>query len=770
MAEPITMQKLTDASFDADTLGEFANQDKLVTSRLGAKYPSAPMASRLVVENGLLGATPFENYGAMAAGGLADGAYAVVTNDGTDSKNGVYQKVGSNYVYQKYNTLAQTKAIIDGASRDNKFINMSDGVVTLSDADSNYSMITLIQKLTANAILEMPKRSGLYVIKNSTVGGFSVTLKTVSETRGQFVLAPGEIKYFLHNGSYFEEINNKSAKSDSPVFTGNPTAPTPVYESQDKSIATTQFAKAVARGGRYFAISDTSAILSEADTSSKSLVFTGVLSGDITLTLPQATADWNIENATDGGYTISLKGAAQTNKFVDIKNGESKVVFMVASVLRSVASESAAAGSAPSYKFKGDFNYVDTYSKNDIVEHGSGRYLAVNNGASKLAPPNEQGGFYQKIGNKQDNGKSLVARSFTLEAKNSYEVPVCLTNDGLTVFNTGSQYFRKSEDYGKTWSNPAFYNFGTDRLTAWTKQLDNNELIVMVNNIGTTPWTREIHLSKGYGTDNMTFSIVKSIQKDDVTFADAWGFDSYQNIVLLNEYGGKVGEGAAVGENARYTYMSLDYGKTWKTIFDLNAYAETDKVHPHGICYDPYWQRIWYTHGDGSDAILYSDDLGDTWSYAHHVTTYNSGTQVVGIKAMPTCLLFGSDDIPNGILRIDRAEGKHTVDGKYKVQVAYKINNETVNRTHLCHAITQAKHYPNAPVLFGFGSESNPAPSIIIATYDGWTFSRLWEDSISQPKGRGIRGVVGVTVKNEVIAISNDERVVGKWSQINVKV
>ena len=59
MAEPITIQKLTDASIDADTLGEFANEDKVVTSRNGLDYPSAPMSSRLLVENGLLGATPF---------------------------------------------------------------------------------------------------------------------------------------------------------------------------------------------------------------------------------------------------------------------------------------------------------------------------------------------------------------------------------------------------------------------------------------------------------------------------------------------------------------------------------------------------------------------------------------------------------------------------------------------------------------------------------------------------------------------------------------
>ena len=103
MAEPIILQKLVDADVDADTLGEFANEDKTVVSRLGLEYPSAPMASRLVVENGLLGATPFSAYTALTASALVEGDYAIVTNDDTPSKNGIYQKIGGVWTYIKYN-------------------------------------------------------------------------------------------------------------------------------------------------------------------------------------------------------------------------------------------------------------------------------------------------------------------------------------------------------------------------------------------------------------------------------------------------------------------------------------------------------------------------------------------------------------------------------------------------------------------------------------------------------------------------------------------
>ncbi|MBE0441414.1 hypothetical protein EI164_04955 [Psychrobacter sp. FME13] len=109
MAERITLNKLTDASLDADTLGEFANEDKMVVSRLGAEYASAPMASRMVVENGLLGATPFMTYDLMSASVLTDGDYAVVSNDPTLNRNGIYEKISGAWVYSKYNNFVGTK-------------------------------------------------------------------------------------------------------------------------------------------------------------------------------------------------------------------------------------------------------------------------------------------------------------------------------------------------------------------------------------------------------------------------------------------------------------------------------------------------------------------------------------------------------------------------------------------------------------------------------------------------------------------------------------
>lgn len=111
MAEPVAIQKFVDADLDVDTLEAAVNEDKIITARLGREYASVPMASRLLVENGLLGARPFSTYAKMTAPDvdppLVDGDYAIVTNDGDLAKNGVYEKVGGTWAYIKYNPSSQ---------------------------------------------------------------------------------------------------------------------------------------------------------------------------------------------------------------------------------------------------------------------------------------------------------------------------------------------------------------------------------------------------------------------------------------------------------------------------------------------------------------------------------------------------------------------------------------------------------------------------------------------------------------------------------------
>ena len=165
MADPITLKALQDASIDSDTLGEFANEDKIVTSRLGAEYPSAPMASRMLVENGLLGATPFSTYSAMTASALVDGDYAVVTNDVDITKNGIYEKQEGEYIYLKYNPVSSSLLNVEGAS------------IVITDSENNQTWLQASSDdggLTAVAEQAIRDKIGLEVIDNSPLS-YAVT-------------------------------------------------------------------------------------------------------------------------------------------------------------------------------------------------------------------------------------------------------------------------------------------------------------------------------------------------------------------------------------------------------------------------------------------------------------------------------------------------------------------------------------------------------------------------------------------------------------------
>lgn len=104
MAEPISIQQLKDASLDVKSLEEVVNGDEnvVVTTRLGETYPSVKGSIKTLFENGGLPATPFETKALMTASSLANGTYAVVTND-TAPNNGIYLKKSGVWTYLTYN-------------------------------------------------------------------------------------------------------------------------------------------------------------------------------------------------------------------------------------------------------------------------------------------------------------------------------------------------------------------------------------------------------------------------------------------------------------------------------------------------------------------------------------------------------------------------------------------------------------------------------------------------------------------------------------------
>lgn len=115
MAEPITIQKLLDASIDTDSLEVAVNGDENtnVDTRLGGTYPTLAKAIKIILEQGTLNATLFKTKAIMTASSLLDNTYALVTDDTTIANNGYYQKQSGAWVFSGYNPTAQSRAYVD---------------------------------------------------------------------------------------------------------------------------------------------------------------------------------------------------------------------------------------------------------------------------------------------------------------------------------------------------------------------------------------------------------------------------------------------------------------------------------------------------------------------------------------------------------------------------------------------------------------------------------------------------------------------------------
>lgn len=356
----------------------------------------------------------------------------------------------------------------------------------------------------------------------------------------------------------------------------------------------------------------------------------------------------------------------------------------------------------------------------------------------------------------------------TMESRAAVNIPTAMSRDRLTVWSGPSNGgLMESKDLGTTWTTVYTFPSGLSSV----RELANGELLAVV---GVDPAPRELWLSQGYPTQGAgaTWKKVHQAAAPSVTFSGSYGFFQWQNIVLFNEYGPKFGTGStAEGGNARYAYMSTDYGKTWRTIFDLNTWvtgagarAATTGIHLHGIAWDPYWDRLWITFGDDVSGTLYSDDFGATWEIADYGNTADAPHQNVAMLPMPKCILFGTDGFPNGVQRINRSEGKKRT-GTYTIDQAYTIPGESGIRTHLCHSLYRVERPgDDGPAIVGFSAESNPGKSTVLASPDGYSWALLWQDPEAQPAGKGIRSVVGPTLTGELLIGSDDNRVSGRRS------
>lgn len=331
-------------------------------------------------------------------------------------------------------------------------------------------------------------------------------------------------------------------------------------------------------------------------------------------------------------------------------------------------------------------------------------------------------------------------------------------NDRTTMINYNSAYLRYSRDEGVTWELSHQFDYSVRSGLI----LDNGEVIVNTRGTGEDDIS-ELWLSKNWQEDptNAEWTKVHEYITPGSYASGAFSWSHYKNVITAGEYGPKRNVGGRE-HSSKYMYLSIDYGRTWKTVLDL----ETDApgvdpnseygVHIHGTLYDPYWDRLWVTYGDsvhGGTDIIYSDDLGNSWHSVGPFPDSRMSHQCVGMYALPNCVLFATDGAPNGVLRIDRRQGKGR--GTYQIEVAYR-HDEELSLSILCQSVWRANRAgDDAPVIFEFVSAPGEGRRFILSTVDGYDFNVLWESDVVRGNSSG--RAYGPTLSGRLLHYAVDE-------------
>lgn len=348
-----------------------------------------------------------------------------------------------------------------------------------------------------------------------------------------------------------------------------------------------------------------------------------------------------------------------------------------------------------------------------------------------------------------DDIKSRIARkierpqpirpTFELNAATNDMVVSDVTADGVCYGSSGNNIL-KSADYGKTTTNLGVIPGGTlTPLVAWVLKMDDGAILVATNN-------RDALVGEVWRSDEneANFAKVLTFGTSGSYPGSTFGYSKFNNIVLVNEYGAD----KTAPNNPKYTYMSIDFGKTFTQI---HALATFTGIHLHDIQYDPYEDIIWMVSGDGTDnkRVWMSPDRGVSWQEIFPPAQYTN------VSILPNCILFGTDTaLIVGFYRLDRPEtGLRTVT-EFNIVQAYL---QTTNHPQMPMGSKSYSDFKNGVVYAAF-YETAPyytIPSTIYATKDGYNYFIVWQsyqDTVVTTGGCGVLAIAGASDAGFLVA------------------
>lgn len=300
-----------------------------------------------------------------------------------------------------------------------------------------------------------------------------------------------------------------------------------------------------------------------------------------------------------------------------------------------------------------------------------------------------------------------------------------VAKDG-TWYGVSGTVFEKSVDFGDSWTE--LYRLDSSDRASHIRKLDDGTLLLVSQN-------GNVYKSN---IAQDTFTEKMSMSSPDIKISSRFGFDTYENVALLAEYGDKNGS-----DNPRRVYLSTDFGDTWKVIFEPEVRAN---YHTHDVRFDPYDDIIWVVNGDTLDNsnVHYSTDWGETWT-----SVYIDGecpNQFTSILPMPECVLFLTDNRHDGVYRWDRVSGGIESVGQLLLEPAYTINLEN-DAEEMIGNRGFVDFYGDGSAYFGYAQFHTNVKerAIVYATKNGYDFYKIWvSDYMPSQDAQGFVGISGV--------------------------